>query len=90
MDAAQCCRLLESMAMTTLKDLEAEALKLPEKSRAFLAERLVASLKDWDEQDEAAGISEAERRLAEIDAGTAILYDGDEVFARLERIVNED
>lgn len=77
------------MAMT-LEELEAEVLKMPEKSRAILAERLVASLKEWDEQDEAAGIVEAERRLAEIDAGTATLIGGNEAFARLNRILDED
>ena len=73
------------MGAGTLSRLRAEALKLPEAERAGLAHALVESLdapadgdvtEEWD--------SEVRRRLAEIDAGTAILIDRDEFRRRLQ------
>lgn len=70
-----------------LKQLEAEALKLPIQDRAQLVQRLIASL-DQDAVDGPTGVERAweveiRRRLAELDAGTAELIPADRVFAEL-------
>jgi hypothetical protein len=52
------------------RDLEAEALRLPSKARARLAERLLTSLEtERDADSEALWLEEAERRLNEIESG---------------------
>ena len=53
---------------TQLEILEAQALKLTTSERAHLAERLIASL-DEDAEIEEAWAVEVERRIAEIDSG---------------------
>ncbi|MCI0439393.1 MAG: addiction module protein [Chloroflexi bacterium] len=50
--------------------LEAEAMKLTPEERARLADRLIASLSD-DAEIEEAWAAEVERRIAEIEAGRA-------------------
>lgn len=52
------------------EQLEAEALRLPVPERARLAERLIASL-DQKADHEQAGAEEVQRRLAELLAGQA-------------------
>jgi putative addiction module component (TIGR02574 family) len=70
-----------------LAQLEAEALELPERERARLAERLIASLDEGADEDpaevERAWVEEIERRVAEIEAGTAELIPAEQVFAEL-------
>lgn len=67
------------------------ALALPEKERADLASRLIRSLDesppDQAEQAEidSAWKAEIERRVKEIDEGTARLIPADEVFAEIEQ-----
>jgi putative addiction module component (TIGR02574 family) len=69
--------------MTThLEVLEAEALKLSPADRSHLLERLIASL-DTDPEVEAAWVKEADRRQAELDAGTVAAVSGEEAVARL-------
>ena len=52
------------------RDLEAEALRLPSKARARLAERLLTSVEtEHDADSEALWLEEAERRLNEIESG---------------------
>lgn len=75
-----------------LKELEDQALQLSPKERGELIHRLMVSLEPepegtpeeiaqaWDE--------EIARRVAEIDAGTAVLIPGEEVFARLDEKLN--
>ena len=77
------------MANTTLEKVRAEALKLPEADRAELAQDLVASL-DGPADPEAGKAWEAEiqRRLAEIDAGTARLVDREEFSKRMRARLN--
>jgi putative addiction module component (TIGR02574 family) len=54
------------------RDLEAKALDLPPEQRARLAERLISSLDpENDPEAEALWLQEAERRLAEIESGSA-------------------
>jgi putative addiction module component (TIGR02574 family) len=55
-----------------LELLEAEVLKLPAGERAALAQVLIASL-DEEAEIEEAWAAEVERRIAEIEAGTAKL-----------------
>jgi len=73
---------------TTLKEIEEQALRLPLKERGELAHRLIVSL-DGEPEDSPEALAKAwdeeiSRRVAEIDAGTAILVPHEEVFAKLE------
>ncbi len=61
--------------------LEAEAMKLTVEERAHLADRLIASLSE-DAQIEEAWASEVERRIAEIEAGRAPVVPAAEAIAR--------
>ena len=66
---------------TQFETLEAEALKLTVAERAKLAEHLIASL-DEDSEIEEAWAAETDRRIAEIEAGTAQLIPATEAIAR--------
>ncbi len=66
----------------TIDQLENEALKLPQHERARLAQRLISSL-DEDIEVEQAWYDEAERRLAELDSGEAVEVPAEEVFRSL-------
>lgn len=66
---------------TQFETLEAEALKLSAAERAKLAEHLIASL-DEDSEIEEAWAAETERRIAEIEAGTAQMIPAAEAIAR--------
>ena len=61
--------------------LEAEAMKLTPEERARLADRLIASLSDDAEIEEAWAV-EVERRIAEIEAGRAPVVPAAEAIAR--------
>ncbi|MGA8054650.1 MAG: addiction module protein [Burkholderiales bacterium] len=61
--------------------LEAEAMKLTAEERARLADRLIASLSE-DAQIEEAWAVEVERRIAEIEAGRAPVIPAAEAIAR--------
>jgi putative addiction module component (TIGR02574 family) len=74
--------------MTTLVDeLSKKALELPAGERVRLAEKLLATVHEVDPEVEAAWDVEIQRRLAEIDRGTAKLIPADEVFAEVRRIL---
>jgi putative addiction module component (TIGR02574 family) len=65
------------------RDLESKILGLPPKERARLAERLLASLEGAREPDaEALWVDEAERRLAELESGSAAAAPAAEVFRK--------
>jgi putative addiction module component (TIGR02574 family) len=64
-----------------LEEVEAEALKLTLEERALLADRLLASLGEEAEIDEAWAI-EVERRVADIESGRAHLVPAGEAIAR--------
>jgi putative addiction module component (TIGR02574 family) len=67
-----------------LEKLRSEALRLPEAERAELAHSLVLSLDGPADKDaESAWDAEIQRRLAEIDAGTAKLIDREELRRRM-------
>ena len=67
----------------TSDQLESEALKLPQHERARLAQRLISSL-DEDIEVEQAWYDEAERRLAELESGKAAEIPAKEVFESLD------
>jgi putative addiction module component (TIGR02574 family) len=70
--------------MGSIKDLLGTALGFPPAERAHLAHELIASLEEVQEPDaEAAWLAEIERRLQEVDAGTAKLEDWDVVRSRI-------
>ncbi len=80
------------MAVSTPQrgELLVTALALPDCDRATLAQELIDSLPedyDWAShlkpEHREAWTSEARQRVAEIDAGTATLMDGEEVLQRL-------
>jgi putative addiction module component (TIGR02574 family) len=67
---------------TNLEALEAEVLKLDPSDRSHLLERLIASL-DADPDVEKAWETEADRREAELDAGSVQAVPGRDAMARL-------
>lgn len=65
--------------------VEDEALALPERERARLAELLLASLEGLPEKDvEALWLSVAERRAAEIDRGEVHMVTPEELERRVQ------
>lgn len=69
-----------------LEILEAEALKLPAGERAVFAQVLLASLDDDDGLD-AAWAEETERRIADIESGTAQVIPMAEALARVRTAI---
>jgi putative addiction module component (TIGR02574 family) len=67
---------------TQLEILETEALKLTPGERAALAQRLLASL-DEDAEIEDAWAAEIERRIAEVESGTVQVIPIAEALARV-------
>jgi putative addiction module component (TIGR02574 family) len=61
--------------------LEAEAMKLPAEERARLADRLIASLSEDSELEEA-WAAEIEKRIADIEAGRSRLVPAADAIAR--------
>jgi putative addiction module component (TIGR02574 family) len=64
-----------------LESIETEALKLPAQERAKLADRLITSLFD-DADVENAWDTEVERRIEEIESGRAKLVPAADAIAR--------
>jgi putative addiction module component (TIGR02574 family) len=74
----------------TFEDVRNEAMALTPEERGHLAEELLDSVEsdegiEWDD-DYAA---EIQRRVAEIDAGTADTTDSDEAIANVRRLLND-
>ncbi len=67
---------------TTIETLEAEVLKLAPSERSRLLERLIISL-DEDAEVEEAWAKEADRRQAELDSGAVKAVPGDQMMERL-------
>ena len=67
---------------TELEKVEAEALKLTPSERAALAQRLLASLEEDAEIEEAWAV-EVERRIAEVESGAVQLIPIEEALARV-------
>lgn len=73
---------------TLVEELSARAKTLPPEDRARLAEEMLASLdQDHDTADEAAWDREIERRVAEVEAGTAKLIPAADVHAEARRLM---
>lgn len=73
---------------SSLERIEAEVLGLSTEDRAYLVQRLLESL-DEETADNRAEVERAweeeiQRRLAEIEAGTAELIPAEQVFAELQ------
>jgi putative addiction module component (TIGR02574 family) len=67
-----------------LDTVEREALALPQRDRATLAEHLLATLDEAEDKDvEAAWLAEAERRYQEYRAGRMRAVPADQVFAHI-------
>lgn len=73
--------------MSALESLLEQALQLPDAERGKLAMQLLRTLDPEDEDEvskdewEAAWSAEIDRRVREVDDGSAELLDGDEVLA---------
>jgi len=72
---------------TNLKELAEKVTKLPVDDRAFLAEQLLVSLDDTDL--ERSWATEAKRRRDEIRSGQVKPIDSEEVYRRIDAILNE-
>ena len=70
-----------------IDELSAKARRLPPEERVRLAEELLATVQETDEEVEAAWDEEIRRRIAEIDAGTAKLIPAEEAFAQVRRLL---
>lgn len=74
--------------MATSEEIFRDAAALPREARAELAERLIASLaEDVSPEITAAQLAEVRRRIAEVESGEAALIPGDEVLARVRRLL---
>ena len=73
---------------TLIEELSARAKTLPPEDRARLAEELLESLEqDPDSEIEVAWDREIERRIAEVEAGTAKLIPAEDVHAEARRLI---
>ena len=70
-----------------IDELSRKARALPPEERIRLAEELISSVQDSDEEIEAAWAEEIERRLEEVENGTANLIPAEEVFAEIRRLL---
>ena len=70
--------------MSDPREIESEALQLPPRERARLAQRLLASLdtESHDRDAEQIWLQEAERRLDELESGKVIGIPAEQVFRR--------
>jgi len=69
--------------MLNADQLLKEAISLPVELRAQLADALLKSLNPGQAEIDSLWAAEAERRVAEIEAGQTELIPGEEVFAKL-------
>lgn len=70
-----------------IDELSRKARTLPPEERIRLAEELLSSVHESDEEIEAAWAEEIERRLEEVESGTAKLIPAEEVFAEIRRLL---
>lgn len=76
--------------MATSEEIFRDAVTLPPDVRAELTERLVASLaEDVSPEITSAQLAEVRRRIAQVESGEAQLIPGDEVLARVRRLLAE-
>ena len=70
-----------------IDELSRKAWSLPPEERIRLAEELLSSVQDSDEEIEAAWADEIKRRLDEVESGTAKLIPAEEVFAEIRQLL---
>jgi putative addiction module component (TIGR02574 family) len=70
-----------------IDELSSKARALPAADRVRLAEELLATVHESDDDIEAAWDEEIRLRIADIDAGTAKLIPAEEVFAEVRRLL---
>ena len=70
-----------------IDELSRKARSLPPEERIRLAEELLSSVQDSDEEIEAAWADEIKRRLDEVESGTAKLIPAEEVFAEIRQLL---
>ena len=76
--------------MATTEEIFRGAVALPPDVRAELTERLIASLaEDISPEITSAQLAEVRRRIAQVESGDAELIPGDEVLARVRRLVSK-
>jgi putative addiction module component (TIGR02574 family) len=74
--------------LMNLLQIESEALELPVKDRAALAQRLLLSLEEVSETEfERLWTDESFRRVAEFDAGKSVFVSGDEVARKVRALL---
>jgi putative addiction module component (TIGR02574 family) len=71
-----------------IEELSSQARTLPAADRVRLAEELLATVHESDDEVEAAWAEEVRMRIADIDAGRTKLIPADEVFAQVRRLLN--
>jgi len=71
----------------TLKNLTEAVTLLPTKDRAYLAEKLLASLEETNVEEQ--WIQEAKRRCEEIVSGQVKPVPAEEVYRRIERLLKK-
>ena len=71
-----------------IEELSSQARTLPPEDRVRLAEELLATVHESNDEVEAAWDQEIRIRIADIDAGTAKLIPAEEVFAEVRRLLN--
>jgi len=69
-----------------IDELSSRARTLPAADRIRLAEELLATVNEADDEVEVAWDEEIRRRIADIDAGTVKLIPAEEVFAEVRRL----
>ena len=74
------------MSASLVEELSRRAKELSLDERVQLAEEILATVHETDEEVDAAWDAEIKRRVAEIENGTAELIPAEEVFARLRRM----
>jgi len=82
---------MEVIMAAALKDIEDQALSLSPKERGELIHRLIVSL-EGEPEDSPEAIAKAwdeeiARRVADMDAGKTVWIPAEEVFARLDTII---
>jgi putative addiction module component (TIGR02574 family) len=70
-----------------IDELTRKARSLAPEERVRLAEELLSSVQDSDEEIEAAWEAEIKRRLDEVESGTAKLIPAEEVFAEIRALL---
>lgn len=71
----------------TIKSLAKTVVLLPPKDRAYLAERLVASLEETDTEEQ--WITEAIRRRDEVRSGRVKPMPAEEVYRRIDNLLKQ-